>query len=1110
MSDESEKMRIKRIKRPPWVRLLRCSLFFVFGFIVLVVLVWAGLQTRWAKNRLAGLVESATAGDGNYHVILKGLDGLIPFSIIVDSIALSDADGAWLEANNVNVNISFKAWALFAGVVDVKWFRMERLLVSRLPESTKGPSEKKEKPVEQSGTFSLPNVMIREIHVKRIDLGEQVLGAPMAYSLRSHAETAGRLIHVQVSLQEIDHEDDTINLKLDQAHQKGANAGLKANGWLDLGKSTFEVEYDMSVKRLAAMSDAVGTHLAGSVESQGKVAGGFQDFTADISLSSKHLQVNDLQVKSMQARLEAKGLPRTPAGSVRIKGTAMDQPLRLDADFAFSGETLSISQARANIPGIELAADLTITPAKKRLSGTARGEVKSLELLQALAGVDVEGSGSFRLGAQGTAQETGVTLDANFKNLRYMDYGFSTLQVKAQLDNLLDDLTLVRGQVSVAATDVVVQNTQLQTLKLGAKGSPEGAGVTLEAKGTTGAAHVPISLISKLSVQHVNTWRFRLDALKAAYKELDVTLRHPATVTMGDQGIVLDDLQLQTEKGRLHMTAKLDQEKVEASARVIDLPLALLEPFVGQDLSGVAVVSLDLSGPLADPAVNVGVHIRGLKILDQDGKNPLLIEVKLDSKRDADRFVADLELSGLSKAPFTANGSIPAHISLKPFAFDMDKAGDLVGKLQGRLNLAALQGLPAMIGQTLRGNVDVDMSVGGTLEKWDLNGGVTISEGRYENVEQGVLLSNINGRLDAKGRTLQLTRLTANDGNSGTVALEGGVTTEAPFPANVNLTLKQATLLRKEILTSTASGALSIKGNMERLNLTGEITLNRTEVTIPKRFPPDVTVIPVKEINVPAGISAQEPTAGDGANFLYMDLGVSIPDKFFVRGRGLDAEFKGKLEVRGPANNPVIRGALNVVRGTFQFLSRTFKITNGQIAFDGATPPDPFLNITTEVNAGEIDAQVRITGPADSFKLDLTSRPPLPQDEIMAQILFGQSVTKLNTFQAIQLASSVNQLAGGYGPDVVGKARKLLGLDRLGFSGGDDGGGDGGNDDDSGPSVEMGKYVSDKVYVGVEQDLTDAKQDVIVEVDITPEITVESKAGSKSGAGIGINWNYDY
>ena len=130
----------------------------------------------------------------------------------------------------------------------------------------------------------------------------------------------------------------------------------------------------------------------------------------------------------------------------------------------------------------------------------------------------------------------------------------------------------------------------------------------------------------------------------------------------------------------------------------------------------------------------------------------------------------------------------------------------------------------------------------------------------------------------------------------------------------------------------------------------------------------------------------------------------------------------------------------------------------------------------------------------------------------MAQILFGQSVAKLNTFQALQLAYSVNELAGGYGPDIIGKTRGFLGLDRLDFSGGDENKKSNSSSDDSsnGPSVTLGKYVSDRVYVGVEQDLTDNKQDVIVDVNITPNFTVESKAGTKSGAGLGFNWNYDY
>ena len=119
----------------------------------------------------------------------------------------------------------------------------------------------------------------------------------------------------------------------------------------------------------------------------------------------------------------------------------------------------------------------------------------------------------------------------------------------------------------------------------------------------------------------------------------------------------------------------------------------------------------------------------------------------------------------------------------------------------------------------------------------------------------------------------------------------------------------------------------------------------------------------------------------------------------------------------------------------------------------------------------------------------------------MANILFGRSVAKLNVFQAYQLASSLSQLSGGDMPDFVGETRRLLGVDRLSISGGDDG---------SGPTLSAGKYVSEDVYVGVEQVLTDAKQDVVVEVDITPNFSVESKAGTKSGAGIGLNWKYDY
>ena len=279
------------------------------------------------------------------------------------------------------------------------------------------------------------------------------------------------------------------------------------------------------------------------------------------------------------------------------------------------------------------------------------------------------------------------------------------------------------------------------------------------------------------------------------------------------------------------------------------------------------------------------------------------MNAKLNSRRDGDRLLADLELSGLGNTPFKANGSIPAHISLKPFAIDINKGGNVEGKLLGKFDLAFLQTLPTMSDQNLQGKVDIDMGIGGSLEKWTLNGGVTIRKGHYENVEQGVLLDRIEGRLDAEGRLLKLTRLSATDGGTGTISLNGQAHVDPPFQTNIALTMKNATLLRQETLSVTAGGNLDVKGNKDRMDLTGQIDLERTEIAIPKRFPPDVPVIPVTTVNDPAS-EASMKIRSQTSTPIQMDLTVNIPNQFFVRGRGLDVEFKGQLKVKGPVRQP--------------------------------------------------------------------------------------------------------------------------------------------------------------------------------------------------------------
>ena len=1454
----------KKSKRPLGITLLRWLLFSLCGFLLFLALVWGGLQTRWAKDLLAGLIEKATADAGDYRVKVQEIDGLLPFSLFAKKVVLSGADGEWLVAQGID--FSWKISSLLAGVIDVQWFRMERVAITRIPASDGKKPEPESS--EKSAFPSLPRIVLQEMIIKRIELSKEVAGSAMVYSLRMEAETEDGQVKVDAALQNLDHADDALRLKasygleneaisaeltyfesrgglvaglmeladageiqltlkadgplsdlkgklnlevgrygktdLDfhvglketitaalngrfqpdnrivpedvaealggvdfavhgravlspsrvlqlsaftletdtagislrgvadlagetmdlngeysgvnlspflrgtgislkdpgtvQFAAKGAfanpdvranikagtlnlqgaefhdmvlevgagfekdfagltkadlaitsrqmrvpqapwlkgplrinlsgttsnftawdirtlrvsaphvdlaadrigidtetgifsadlkaeidrlaaflppgdpafngnlsitaraggnyetqdivanlnanlsrpvglpplvleiigqeltlnveasmkkeviqlkrasmtwkDAELKTDGWLNTERNTLDVQYDLRLNRLPPMAETGEMRLSGDLESHGRVVGAFEKFSADVGLSMKHFQANDLKGENLHLQLKATGLPGAPSGEMDLKGTAMDQPVYLHTGFHWSGKTLTLSETQAQLPGMDWKAELQITPAGNEFSGKVQGTVKSLKLLEVLTGIKAQAQGNFALQAGAPSKSVKSRLDASFKELKFQGYTAATLDLKAEMD----DLEKMHGQITMNATDVVLPNTRLDTLGFSARGSLEEAAAELELRGTAshdemaGAEDLPITLKTGITMKKKEQWLFHLNTFKAAYGDLHITLPHPATVTLDGKGMTLDNLELQTGKGRLQAGARLEDETLQASARISDLPLDLLQPLLNRDMTGMADIRLDLSGPLSDPQVQLNLHVREHKLLDLEGGKPLLLEVKLNSRRDGARFLADLELSGLSEVPFKADTVIPGHLSLKPFSFDLNKEGPIKGKLQGHLDLAIFKSMPDMTGQNIEGLVEVDMGVNGTMNNWALTGGIALSGGRYENVEQGTILADIKGRMVGKGKTVRLTELTATDGKSGVIRVDGGITVEPPFPMDISLSLNKATLLRKEELTSTASGDLNLKGSAKRLDLKGEITLDKTEVVIPGSLPPDVVVVSVTEINVPPEMKAEIPLQ-KSSQPLFMDLAVQIPSRFFVRGRGLDAEFRGRLTVKGPADNPVIRGTLDVFRGTFNFLDRKFNITNGQIAFSGATPPVPFLNITTEVNVGEIDARVSISGPAEAFTLTLSSQPPLPQDEIMANILFGRSVAKLNAFQAYQIAASINQIAGGGGPDLVGKTRRLLGIDRLDFSGGDE---------SIGPSVSVGKYVSETVYVGVEQDLTDNKQDVVVEVDITPNFSVESKTGSRSGAGLGINWKYDY
>ncbi|MBF0392906.1 MAG: translocation/assembly module TamB, partial [Alphaproteobacteria bacterium] len=314
-----------------------------------------------------------------------------------------------------------------------------------------------------------------------------------------------------------------------------------------------------------------------------------------------------------------------------------------------------------------------------------------------------------------------------------------------------------------------------------------------------------------------------------------------------------------------------------------------------------------------------------------------------------------------------------------------------------------------------------------------------------------------------------------------------------------------------DVLTGEATGTLALAGRGGDARLSGAIKAAPVSVDLGEPLPRGVARIDVTHVNAPPGLAiAPPPPSVDreqagGAFELALDVGVEV-ERAAVRGRGLQSEWEGDLRLGGTAAAPTVTGALELVRGTYELLGRPFALTRGKIAFAGAERIDPTLDVVAESEASDITAQVVVAGSVREPKIEISSDPPLPSDEVMARLLFGKGVGQLDVGQQVQLARAAAGLAGGAAGsfDPVGDLRGALGLDVLevGMAGEDE------DEEGGGPTVSAGKYIGDDVFVRVDQG--DEGTNFTVEMDLGAGFSVDTEVGAQTGGGVGLNWKRDY
>ena len=548
---------------------------------------------------------------------------------------------------------------------------------------------------------------------------------------------------------------------------------------------------------------------------------------------------------------------------------------------------------------------------------------------------------------------------------------------------------------------------------------------------------------------------------------------------------------------------KLNQAQIALAGRIsptLDLTASLhnltpdLARAVMPDLQAAGMVTADarLTGTTAAPNGTVRLTATGLRL--RTGPASFLPPAQISAMIRLNGTAAgvDAHVDAGPKLHLTATGTAP-----------LSAAGALSIQTRGMVDVALLNPVLQAGGREARGRASLDLSATGTPQAPRIAGTVTLASGEVQDFTQGVHLTNITARIDANGDTLRIAQFTANAA-PGTIAITGTVGALAPgLPVDLRITARNAKPLASDLLTAQFDADLTVQGQAAGdMRAAGKILLHRVEINVPDSFPPSVAVLNVRR----PGYKPPPPAAAAAPpGIIHLDVVVDAPRNIFVRGHGLDAELGGKLNVAGIAAAPQISGGFDMRRGNFSLAGTTLNFSKGSVGFNGTGVSgkiDPTLNFEADSYQGGITATLKVTGYADGPKISLSSVPDLPQDEVLAHLLFGQSMKQLTPIQIAEIGAALAELSGVTGGgNPLNAIRKGLGLDRLNVGGGTNG---------AGASVEAGRYVANGVYVGAKQSTSGAGgTQAQVQVDLTRHLKLQTTLGTGGGTAQGATPDND-
>jgi translocation and assembly module TamB len=843
--------------------------------------------------------------------------------------------------------------------------------------------------------------------------------------------------------------------------------------------------------------------------------------TYKIDLTIRKLNIaaitgNDSLTSSINMKANIRGRGFDPKklslqANVMIKNSMLQQ-IKMDtlfADVRYGYENIQVDSLLLLTQSLVLSAQGNYNM-KGRSAIDLRAKFSGLEEFSAFIPVDsLQTSGAVIASIRGTFDSLSLQTKVHLSQTSYPGYELDSLNVDGQAFIVGKDTT---ATANLQAFNLRSAAINLDTIVMDVDASMDSIYVDGRVKNSD------LSTSIKAGIVPGDVLKITLADLILDYKNQHWALQSPpASIQIRPESYTINNFNFASGSSDSAQSIKangtIHRKGVEDFVfEVANIDIRKLAELTGQeiDASGLFDMSVTLSGQADNPklAGKFGIDeaiMNNYKFTEFDGtfdlkNNKLKVEAQV-VPQDSGR----IELSG----------SIPLQLKMDSLAVKFNASDPLEGLIKiEQFPLAILQTLN--ITENIAGYAEGEIEVGGTIETPKPNGNFRLVNAAVKVPEYGVDYQSIalNVSFTPEKVTIDTFNIKSADGS---MKATGEVNFNSDFykgnisDSKLNITFDQFNPVDHKQFNMQLSGNASLQGKTGDVVFDSDLTIPQSEFNLPAimslfgkfNVPEMPTPLLVREMTEHdhTGDSLvykvktkpkQDTTAAPG----YFDrlrgkARVKIPRNTWIKSEDMRIELSGDLELIKSNEFFEVFGTVDVVRGQYDLMGKTFIIDKGNITFQGGEEIMPQLNIIASYtfrNAQREEQKLtaNISGVAEEPKIEFTlDGNAINEGDALSYILFGKSLDELSLAQQDNMQSN-GSLAGNAAASLLSaQLTKFLGnklnVDYIEFN-------SSGSFDNA--TLEVGKYITNNLFVSYEQRIGQSNEDDLSDYEVKLEYEV--------------------